>query len=235
MGHRRQHGRGCHREGRRLARGWRRLPPDDVERRDPGLGRGVVLEQFELALLERDLGGRHVELRRREQSRVVDQPRQVVDGDRAVHEVVGEERAPVGCQHDALHGPPGVEPPELGRAKQLTNARWNCHYPSVREKAMALTCGIDRNLHIYLLPPTGTVPPDWDEARIAAQVEHAINRRRIQRGQTFFGWRNEFSENLRDLTDTLRNQPSLLLRGLEFCQGHSWLSILPAGLFLADQ
>jgi hypothetical protein len=68
-----------------------------------------------------------------------------------------------------------VDPPELGRAKQLTNARWNCHYPSVREKAMALTCGIDRNLHIYLLPPTGTVPADWDESRIAAQVEQVVN------------------------------------------------------------
>ena len=63
-----------------------------------------------------------------------------------------------------------VDPPEVGRAKQLTNARWNCHYPSVRENAMALTCGIDGNLHIYLLPPTGTVPAEWDHARISTQA-----------------------------------------------------------------
>ncbi len=64
---------------------------------------------------------------------------------------------------------------ELGRPEQLTNARWNCHYPSVREEAMALTCGIEGNLHIYLLPPSGAVPADWDRARIAAQTEKVQN------------------------------------------------------------
>lgn len=64
-----------------------------------------------------------------------------------------------------------AEHAELGRPEQLTNARWNCHYPSVREEAMALTCGIEGNLHIYLLPPSGAVPAGWDQARIAAQAE----------------------------------------------------------------
>lgn len=59
----------------------------------------------------------------------------------------------------------------LGAPEQLTNARWNCHYPSVRSEVMALTCGIQGNLHIYLLPPSGAVPATWDEARIRAQAE----------------------------------------------------------------
>lgn len=64
-----------------------------------------------------------------------------------------------------------AEQAEVGPPEQLTNARWNCHYPSVREEAMAITCGIDGNLHIYVLPPSGAVPVDWDEARIATQAE----------------------------------------------------------------
>lgn len=65
--------------------------------------------------------------------------------------------------------------PEFGKPRQLTNARWNCHYPSIRETAMALTCSIDTNIHIYLLPPSGTVPADWDRARIAREVERVVN------------------------------------------------------------
>lgn len=68
-----------------------------------------------------------------------------------------------------------AEHAELGRPEQLTNARWNCHYPSVRQEAMALTCGIEGNLHIYLLPPSGAVPEDWDQARIAAQADKVQN------------------------------------------------------------
>jgi len=68
-----------------------------------------------------------------------------------------------------------VEPPEIGSAKQLTNARWNCHYPSVREEVMALTCGIDGNLHIYLLPPSGAVPSEWDAQRVALHAEQVAS------------------------------------------------------------
>jgi tetratricopeptide (TPR) repeat protein len=68
-----------------------------------------------------------------------------------------------------------VDPPGLGRPVQLTNARWNCHYPSVRETSMALTCGIDGNLHIYLLPPTGTVPAEWDQQQIMAHAARVTN------------------------------------------------------------
>ena len=68
-----------------------------------------------------------------------------------------------------------VDPPELGSAKQLTNARWNCHYPSIRDEAMALTCSIDGNLHIYLLPLTGAVPAEWDEAKIEAHVQQVVS------------------------------------------------------------
>ncbi|MGB5810426.1 MAG: hypothetical protein WBG86_07850 [Polyangiales bacterium] len=63
------------------------------------------------------------------------------------------------------------EEPRFGTPLQLTNARWNCHYPSVREKVMALTCAIDENLHIYFLPPSGTVPLDWDRGRITLEAE----------------------------------------------------------------
>jgi len=63
-----------------------------------------------------------------------------------------------------------ADQPKFGEPRQLTNARWNCHYPSVREDAMALTCGIRKNLHIYLLPPSGTVPNEWHRPRIAAEA-----------------------------------------------------------------
>ena len=71
--------------------------------------------------------------------------------------------------------PSEAEQAELGRPEQLTSAHWNCHYPSVREEVMALTCGIEGNLHIYLLPPSGAVPAGWDQARIAAQAERVQN------------------------------------------------------------
>jgi hypothetical protein len=64
-----------------------------------------------------------------------------------------------------------AEKPEFGQPRQLTNARWNCHYPSVQDTSMALTCAIGRNLHIYLLPPSGAVPADWSQERIAAEAE----------------------------------------------------------------
>ena len=67
------------------------------------------------------------------------------------------------------------EEPEFGQPFQLTNAQWNCHYPSVQENAMALTCAIGDNLHIYLLPPSGAVPADWDQARIEAQTATVRN------------------------------------------------------------
>jgi tetratricopeptide (TPR) repeat protein len=67
------------------------------------------------------------------------------------------------------------EPPEFGKPRQLTNAQWNCHYPSIREETMALTCAIDENIHIYVMPPSGTVPSDWDRERIAREVERVHN------------------------------------------------------------
>ncbi|MEM7135210.1 MAG: hypothetical protein AAF500_01455 [Myxococcota bacterium] len=68
------------------------------------------------------------------------------------------------------------EEPRFGQPLQLTNAEWNCHYPSVREKAMAVTCAIGAHLHIYLLPPSGTVPVDWDQSRIAAESDSVHDR-----------------------------------------------------------
>ena len=72
-----------------------------------------------------------------------------------------------------FHG--DAETPEFGKPRQLTNAQWNCHYPSIREKTMALTCAIGENIHIYLVPPSGTVPADWDRGRIAREVERVHN------------------------------------------------------------
>ncbi|MEM7436883.1 MAG: hypothetical protein AAF436_17145 [Myxococcota bacterium] len=68
------------------------------------------------------------------------------------------------------------EEPRFGQPLQLTNAKWNCHYPSVREEAMAVTCAIGTNLHIYLLPPSGTVPVDWGQSRIEAEAESVHDR-----------------------------------------------------------
>jgi len=68
------------------------------------------------------------------------------------------------------------EKPEFGKPRQMTNARWNCHYPSVREKQMALTCAMDDNIHIYLLSPSGTIPADWDRERIAKETERVRDR-----------------------------------------------------------
>ena len=67
-----------------------------------------------------------------------------------------------------------TEEPKFGKPRQLTNAQWNCHYPSVRESVMAVTCAIGDNLHIYLLPPSGTVPDDWDRARIALEADTVL-------------------------------------------------------------
>ncbi len=68
-----------------------------------------------------------------------------------------------------------AETPEFGKPRQLTNAQWNCHYPSIREETMALTCAIGENIHIYVMPRSGTVPADWDRGRIAREVERVHN------------------------------------------------------------
>lgn len=97
-----------------------------------------------------------------------------------------------------------AEEPRLGKARQLTNARWNCHYPSVRENVMALTCAIGDNFHIYLFPPSGIVPADWDQARIASEAETVLGqwRKLLLHQHLFVGARNddERSAELKALT-----------------------------------
>ncbi|HET6418476.1 MAG TPA: hypothetical protein VFG22_19420 [Polyangiales bacterium] len=97
-----------------------------------------------------------------------------------------------------------AEKPEFGQPRQLTNARWNCHYPSVRDTSMALTCAIGRNLHIYLLPASGAVPADWNQERIAAETESVRDAwsELLLRQHLLVGARDDLerSEQLRALT-----------------------------------
>lgn len=96
------------------------------------------------------------------------------------------------------------EEPRFGTPRQLTNARWNCQYPSVREKVMALTCAMGDNLHIYLLPPSGIVPADWGQARIASEAETVLGqwRKLVLHQHLLAGARNddERSAELKTLT-----------------------------------
>ncbi len=58
---------------------------------------------------------------------------------------------------------------------QLTSAQWNCKYPALATDKLLVTCSHQGSLDIYYLPLTGSVPPDWDIARLEQESYIARN------------------------------------------------------------
>ena len=58
---------------------------------------------------------------------------------------------------------------------QLTSAQWNCKYPAPATDRVLVTCSHQGSLDIYYLPLTGSVPPDWDTARLQQESYIARN------------------------------------------------------------
>lgn len=69
-----------------------------------------------------------------------------------------EAEAPLGAQRE----------PE-----QLTSARWDCHYPAPAASRLVASCSHEGSLDIYSLPLDGSVPPTWNDARLAAEARAA--------------------------------------------------------------
>lgn len=56
--------------------------------------------------------------------------------------------------------------------EQLTDASWNCQYPSPSRDKLLATCSTKTGrLDIYELAKSGVVPPEWDEARLRAELD----------------------------------------------------------------
>jgi hypothetical protein len=95
----------------------------------------------------------------------------VIDG--ADHGVLF--RAPFDqSRDDAVAQLRGVSP------QQLTDASWNCQYPSPGVHRLIATCTRGMNtsashLDIYALPLDGVVPTDWNAAHLAAELSVATN------------------------------------------------------------
>jgi hypothetical protein len=53
--------------------------------------------------------------------------------------------------------------------EQLTSARWDCHYPAPAASRLVASCSHEGSLDIYSLPLEGSVPRQWDDARLAAE------------------------------------------------------------------
>ncbi len=60
--------------------------------------------------------------------------------------------------------------------EQLTQASWNCQYPSPGVDRVVFTCSRDENLDIYGLPPDGAVPSDWTLERLEVEAQDATTR-----------------------------------------------------------
>lgn len=56
------------------------------------------------------------------------------------------------------------------RPEQLTSAGWNCQYPVPTADHLIATCAQRGALAVYRLPLSGSVPADWDEARLTDEV-----------------------------------------------------------------
>ncbi len=57
-----------------------------------------------------------------------------------------------------------------GDPEQLTDASWNCQYPSVGKTRMIMTC-LRSSLDLYSLPLDGVVPESWTLAQLADELE----------------------------------------------------------------
>jgi Tol biopolymer transport system component len=55
--------------------------------------------------------------------------------------------------------------------QQLTDASWNCQYPSPGAQRLIATCSRSGHLDIYGLPLSGMVPEDWGADRLRAELD----------------------------------------------------------------
>jgi hypothetical protein len=60
--------------------------------------------------------------------------------------------------------------------QQLTDASWNCQYPSPSAHKLVATCTRGGHLDLYAVPLDGVVPPEWDPAHLGAELDVATNR-----------------------------------------------------------
>jgi tetratricopeptide (TPR) repeat protein len=59
--------------------------------------------------------------------------------------------------------------------QQLTDAAWNCQYPSANRQKLIATCTRGTHLDVYGLPLDGVVPTDWTAAQLSAELDVATN------------------------------------------------------------
>jgi hypothetical protein len=59
--------------------------------------------------------------------------------------------------------------------QQLTDASWNCQYPSPSAHKLIATCTRGSHLDLYAIPLDGVVPPDWDLGQLGAELDVATN------------------------------------------------------------
>ena len=55
--------------------------------------------------------------------------------------------------------------------EQLTDASWNCQYPSPSKHRVVLTCDRGGHLDAYSVPLSGMVPEDWDAKHLRAEAD----------------------------------------------------------------
>lgn len=60
--------------------------------------------------------------------------------------------------------------------EQLTDATWNCQYPSPARTRLIATCAKGGGLDVFGLPLEGMVPDSWDAARLRLEIEMATRR-----------------------------------------------------------
>jgi cellulose synthase operon protein C len=60
--------------------------------------------------------------------------------------------------------------------EQLTDASWNCQYPSTSKTRLVATCTRGESLDVFELPLEGEVPEDWTSARVSLELELVARR-----------------------------------------------------------
>jgi hypothetical protein len=59
---------------------------------------------------------------------------------------------------------------------QLTDASWNCQYPSPTAATLVATCSRRGHLDIYRMPLDGQVPEDWSSERLKFEIDFSSQR-----------------------------------------------------------
>jgi hypothetical protein len=97
-----------------------------------------------------------------------------------------------GSQSDAPERASKIPP------QQLTDASWNCQYPSPAKEILIATCSRKNDLEVYSLPLDGQVPTEWSAQRLAVEVELSsrevelllLYRRELERETSIGGLRS---------------------------------------------